>query len=74
MRGDKIPPARKVKTMDYICCPICGTTNEYEEISDLDISYYNKTIRRYFLCGGCGSQFMAEYTLENIVALEEPKK
>ena len=65
---------RKVKTMNYICCPICGTTNEFEEISDLDISYYNKTIRRYFLCGGCGSQFMAEYTLENVIALEEPEK
>ena len=65
---------RKVNIMKDFCCPNCGTTNEFEEISDLDISYYNKTIRRYFLCGGCGSQFMAEYTLTNIVALEELKK
>lgn len=55
--------------MDYICCPNCGGT-EFEGL-DTEISLDNKKIRPYFLCGGCGSQFMAEYELVNVVALEE---
>lgn len=65
---------RKVNIMeDYICCPNCGTTNEFEGF-DTEISLDYTKIRQYFLCGGCGNQFMAEYTLTDVVALEEPKK
>ena len=59
--------------MDYICCPNCGTTNEFEGF-DTEISLDYKKIRQYFLCGGCGSQFMAEYTLTDVVALKEPEE
>lgn len=58
--------------MDYICCPNCGGT-EFESF-DTEISLDNKKIRQYFLCGGCGSQFMAEYKLIDVVALKEPEE
>lgn len=57
---------------DYICCPNCGGT-EFEGF-DMEITLDNKKIRQYFLCDGCGSQFMAEYTLTDVVALKEPEE
>lgn len=57
---------------DYICCPNCGGT-EFEGF-DTEISLDSKKIRQYFLCGGCASQFMAEYTLTDVVALKEPEE
>ena len=58
---------------DYIYCPTCGTTNEFEGF-DTEITLDYTKIRQYFLCGGCGHQFMAEYELTNVVPLEEPEE